>query len=154
MLYHGDDKYLVPFPEFFQGHELDIEVYLSIKLEYQGWPIVLNIIFTKSEDLEEIKFMAKKYWEEVQSLDLPNDLKLAVKKVSEKLNNEMPIKPRILLKFKQGPTGYRFNEDKEIVTIFIDKETLPQPEKIIFFPSDFFNDFNRLTIKGLETTCK
>lgn len=153
-MYHGDDKYLVPFPEFFLGHELDIEVYLQVQLEYQDWPIVLNIIFTKSEDLEEIKVKAKKYWEEVQTLDLPMDLKLAVKKVSDKLNNEVPAEPRIKLEFKQGLIGYEFNEDKEIVTIFIENDILPQPEKVIFFPSDFFHDFNRLTIKGLETTYK
>ncbi len=133
---HLDHKYFVPFPEFFLDRNYDSEVYLGIDFTYQNAPTSVNIIFTRSDNLEEIKEAAGNDYEETKDMNLPGDVKLAIVKAYDKLNNTKPSEPKFKLEFQRGNEGYHFSEENTTLTIFVDSNRLPNPEKAFFYTAD------------------
>lgn len=133
---HLDHKYFVPFPEYFRNKGWDSEVYLGIDFMNQDVPVSVNINFTKSSNLEEIKVSAKKDYDETRNMDLPDDIKLAIQKNYEKLHNEEPVSPKFKLEFENGEEGYNFSEENQLLTIFVEGSELPDPGKALFYPAD------------------
>jgi hypothetical protein len=131
-----DEKYFVPFPSFFKDKEYGTEVYLGPVFSYKGFPRVVNIIFTASDDLEEIKKILKEDFENTQNLPLSDHVKLAYRKQYEKTHYGEPSKPTFRLKFEKGQEGFDFSEEDVTLTVYVDFEELPSTEKIFFFASD------------------
>lgn len=144
---HLDEKYFVPFPSFFERKKYGIETFMGIQVICDGLPRAININFTKSDKLEDIKKEAAYDWGVVQGLTLPEHIKLAVLKIHEKVNGEEPSEPRLKLEFKNGPEGWEFSEEKEIITIFFPGENLPDTNKIFFYPSGTFDKIDQMKIK-------
>lgn len=144
---HLDEKYFVPFPSFFKRKDYGIETFMGIDVFCDNLPRAFNINFTKSDQLEEIKKEAAHDWSVVQNLSLPEDIKLAVFKIHEKLNGEEPSKARFKLEFKNGPEGWEFSEETETIIISIPGQDLPDVSKIFFYPSGTFDEIDQMKIK-------
>jgi hypothetical protein len=144
---HLDEKYFVPFPSFFKGKDYGIETFIGIDVFCDNLPRSFNIIFTKSDQLEEIKKEAAYDWGVVQNLTLSEHIKLAVFKIHEKVNGEEPSKPRFKLEFKNGSEDWDFSEETETIIISIPGQDLPDISKIFFYPSGTFDEIDRMKIK-------
>ena len=144
---HFDEKYFVYFPSFFKGKDYGLEAFIGIDVMCDGLPRSFNIIFTKSDQLEEIKKEAAYDWGVVKNLSLPDHIKLAVLTIDEKVNGEEPSEPRFKLEFKNGLTGWKFSKEKELITVFVPGEDLPDIKKIFFYPSGTFSEIDKEKIK-------
>lgn len=134
------NDYFVFFPEFFEGKEDDIGilVYLGINSKYQNIPNSVNIIFTRSNRLEEIKNKMREDWEFAQNMHLEHRederIKFVIQKFNKKLQNMLPQKPIFELKFKKGHRGFFFSKEENMLMVFYSKKKLPSTENVFFYP--------------------
>ena len=131
-----DSKFFVPFPEFFRNKHYDLETYMGINFEHKNMPVSVNIIFTRSENLEEIKKAAKKDFEESADMNLPWNIKSAIQKNYERLCNAEPKEPTVKIEFKEGKESWSFDKETETLALFVESDILPDTKKGFFYPAD------------------
>ncbi|MCF7820539.1 MAG: hypothetical protein K9M44_03670 [Candidatus Pacebacteria bacterium] len=134
-----DDKYFIHFPEFFNSKPWGVEVYASTSVEIMGIPKGVNIIFTESDNLEKITQEAKKDWEEMRDVEVPEHQKQACLNIARTLQHKQPQGPKLKILFKKGELGTcEMSDDEKTLSIFISGIKPPEKEKIWFYPADAF----------------
>jgi hypothetical protein len=142
---HLDDKYFVFIPDYFEDKSWDMEVYTSMSIdECFGFSKGINIIFVKSDNLEEIKKVAVADLEVIKKLDLSPDVKLTVAKIVDKLQNNEPAEPEFNIKFKHGNEYCKLSDDKKDLIVYIPNIKIKEPKKVFYYPSEVFSEAKKL----------
>ncbi|HBA36857.1 TPA: hypothetical protein DCZ15_03205 [Candidatus Falkowbacteria bacterium] len=141
---HLDDKYFVFIPDYFEDKSWDMEVYTSMSIDENFGFKGINIIFVKSDNIEEIKKTAIADLEAIQNLNLSPDIKFTIAKIVDKLQNDKPIEPEFNIKFKHGDERCELSDDKKDLIVYIPNLKITEPKKVFYYPSEVFSQIKKL----------
>lgn len=136
-----DDKFFIPFPEYFKNKKKEIEVYAIVDFFFDDWPLLACIVFTKSESLEEIKKALEKDVENTKTCSFSTEKDLMIKNFYQKVKQYQPEEPGYKLKLVKGKRGkYRFDEKSKTLTLCIDTETFPDISKAFYYKAGVYEN--------------
>lgn len=134
-----DDKFFIPFPEYFANSQMKTHVYAVADFFFDEWPLTATIIFTKSDNFDDIKKAIEEDCKKSEKSRLCLAAKAVIQHYYQKIIQCQPEEPGYKLQFMKGARGrYRFDESNKTLTLCMDSDIFPNPSKAFYFKAGVY----------------